>query len=85
MILVELFSKEDCYLCDVATETLTRIRTDYPFELKVIKIHEGDEHHQQFRERIPVVYINGDFAFQFRIPEKEFVQRLKDASQISHR
>ena len=85
MILVELFSKEDCHLCDMAMETLTRIRTDHPFELKVIKIQEGDEHHQQFRERIPVVYINGDFAFQYRIPEKEFIRKLKDALHIAHR
>ena len=80
MILVELFSKEDCHLCDVAMEVIIRLQKTYPFNLNVIKIREGDEHHQQMKDRIPVVYINKEFAFQCRIPEEEFVRKLRNAS-----
>lgn len=83
MILVELFSKDDCHLCDVAMDVLTRVQQIHPFELKVTNIQEGDEHYHRFKDRIPVVHINREFTFQYRVPEKEFIQKLMDASPIA--
>ncbi|MBI1806169.1 MAG: glutaredoxin family protein [Ignavibacteria bacterium] len=80
MILVELFSKEDCHLCDIAMNVLTDIQRVYPFELRIIKIQEGDENYEEFKERIPVVYFNKEFAFQYRVPEQELIKKLRIAS-----
>jgi glutaredoxin len=77
MILVEVYSARDCHLCDTAKEILRRLQTRHPFELREISIREGDEYYDRFKERIPVVYINGEFAFQYRIPEEQFIQKLK--------
>ncbi len=77
--LVELYSAHDCHLCDVAKETLHKVRMQQPFELHEITIREGDAFYDEFKERIPVVYIDGKFAFQYRIPEELFVQKLKAA------
>jgi glutaredoxin len=76
MILVELYSKDDCHLCEIAKEILVNIQQVHPFELKEVKIHEGDEQYERFKERIPVVYINNEFAFQYRVPEHAFVAKL---------
>ena len=80
MILVHLYSKKDCHLCEVAKDTLLRVQMKHPFELVEVKIREGDDNYEQFKERIPVVTINNMFAFQYRVPEAEFIRKLQSAS-----
>ena len=81
MILVELYSKDDCHLCDVAKELLLNIQRSHPFELRQIKIQAGDEHFERYHERVPVIFINKEFAFQYRIPEKEFIAKIRQMAQ----
>ena len=76
MNLVELYTGADCHLCDVAKEMLLKVQKAYPFELRVMTIREGEDRYEEFKERIPVVFINGTFAFQYRVPEKELVKKL---------
>jgi glutaredoxin len=80
MIVVELYSKEECHLCEIAKATLEKARKRYPFELREVKIREGEERYEEFKDRIPVVFINSEFAFQHRVPEETLVARLKAAS-----
>lgn len=80
MILVELYTNDDCHLCESAKQVLRNVQVRYPFELKEMTIHEGDEYFETMKERIPVVYINKEFAFQYRVPEKELVEKLKRMS-----
>jgi glutaredoxin len=77
MILVELYSKEDCHLCETAKATLLRLRRQAPFELREIKIQEGDPFFDQMSGRVPVIHIGGAYAFHFRVREEEFLARLK--------
>ncbi|HTK82761.1 MAG TPA: glutaredoxin family protein [Bacteroidota bacterium] len=79
MNLVELYSKDDCPLCDVAREVLVNIQQKYPFELKIVKIHDGDPAYDRFKERIPVIHINGKFAFQYKVSEHDFITKLQTA------
>ena len=80
MILVELYSKDDCRLCEIAKEVLWKVRGRYPFDLKEVKIQEGDQHFENMKERIPVVYVNGELAFQYRVSENELIEKLKSIS-----
>ncbi len=80
MVTVEIYSKADCHLCEVAKEVIKNIQQRHTFELKEIFIHEGDEHYNRFKERIPVVYINNKYAFQYNIPEQEFISLITKAS-----
>ena len=79
MILVELYSKDDCHLCDVAKDVLRKIQQKYPFELKIVKIHEGDPAYDRYKERIPVIHINGKFAFQYTVTEHDLIAKLQTA------
>lgn len=81
MIVVELYSKDDCHLCDLAKDVLMKVRQSYPFNLRVIKIREGDENYEEFAQRIPVVFINKEFAFQYHVSEKELIRKLGRASE----
>ncbi len=76
MKLVELYTGPDCHLCEDAKEVLTRIQQSHPFELRQITIREGEGRYEELRERIPVVFIDGTFAFQHRVPEAEFIRAL---------
>jgi hypothetical protein len=81
MILVELYSKDDCHLCDVAMELLLNIQKSHPFELRRIKIREGDDYFEDYDQRVPVVFINKEFAFQYRVLEKEFIAKIGQAAK----
>ncbi len=80
MISVELYTKAGCHLCDIMKKSLMRIRNRYPFELHEISIEEGDEFYEAFKERIPVLFINKEFAFQYRLPEDRFIEIIKKLS-----
>ena len=81
MTLVELYSKEDCHLCEVAKDTLFKVQKSFPFQLRVIGIRDGDEYFEEFKERVPVVFINKELAFQYKVPEKELINSLNRVSQ----
>jgi glutaredoxin len=76
MILVELFSKENCHLCKEALGVLRKVQREIPFSLVERKIAPEDPSHKQFREKIPVVFINHEEAFHFRVDEQAFRKRL---------
>ena len=76
MKVVELYSKEECHLCEIAKNELQRLQRTHEFELRVRSIQEGDEYFEKYKERVPVVLIDNEFAFQYHIPEHEFLAKL---------
>ena len=80
MILVELYSRDNCRLCEIAREVLIKVQRRHPFELKEVKIHEGDEYYEAMKERVPVVHIDSEFAFQYRVAERELIEKLTGGS-----
>jgi hypothetical protein len=44
--------------------------------LREVNILEDPEAHQEFKEEIPVVFINGKQAFKFYLDEEKFLERL---------
>lgn len=74
---VTLISKEECHLCDVAKGVLLTTWHKFPFKLNEVKIVPGDKYFEEYKERIPVVLIDGEFAFQYRVSEKSLLQKLE--------
>jgi hypothetical protein len=79
MVLVEIFSKEECHLCEIARAALLKLQGRHPFELRETKIHEGDPLFDQMKDRVPVIHIGGRYAFHYRVAEEEFLARLTSA------
>jgi glutaredoxin len=73
---VVLYSKADCHLCDDARAVLQRVRADVPFDLVERDIERDDELHRRYLERIPVVEVAGEEAFEFFVEEAELRRRL---------
>ncbi|MFI5251160.1 MAG: glutaredoxin family protein [Bacteroidota bacterium] len=76
MSLVEMYSKDNCHLCDEARKVLDAARSKIPFELNIIKLKEGDAEFEMYKERFPVIFINKEFAFQFKVSEHQLMTRL---------
>jgi glutaredoxin len=73
---VVLYGKEDCHLCDEARAVLERVRADVPFDLVERDIEHDDALHRRYLERIPVVEVAGEEAFEFFVDEAELRRRL---------
>jgi glutaredoxin len=74
---VAIYSRPGCHLCDEAKETIERVRRRVQFGLRVINIETDAELVKEYGEQIPVVLINGNKAFKYRVDEAEFEKRVK--------
>ena len=61
---VTFISKDDCHLCDVAKSVIVKVQKKIAFDLKEKKITPGDPEFETYHERVPVVLIDEEFAFQ---------------------
>ena len=74
---VVVYSKPGCCLCDELKAQLRRLQRTHRFEWREVNILEDNEAFAQFKEEIPVVFINGRKAFKYRLNEKMFLKRLQ--------
>ncbi len=73
---VVLYGRDGCHLCDDARTVLERVRAEVPFELVERDIEADERLLRAYLERIPVVEIDGDEAFDLFVDEAELRQRL---------
>lgn len=73
---VEIYSKPDCHLCDLAKATLLKVQQEIPFELQTIDITSDRKLFAEYKEQIPVIFVNNKKAFKFRVHDKELRKRL---------
>jgi glutaredoxin len=77
MTIVELFSKDDCHLCNEAKVVLEKVGREISFQLKEIKLLPGEERFDEFKHDFPVIHINKRFAFKHRLNEQMVKIRLQ--------
>ena len=73
---VTLFHAQGCHLCESARRVLTRTQADVQFELEEIDIAGDDELEQRYRERIPVILVDGEEAFAYFVHPDALRKRL---------
>jgi glutaredoxin len=73
---VTLYRRPGCHLCDDARVVLDRVRADLPFELVERDISLDDALHRRYLERIPVVAVDGEDAFDLFVDEPELRRML---------
>jgi glutaredoxin len=76
-MIIEIYSKPECPLCDEAKEVLSRVRRRIPFELREVDITSDAALFQRYRYDIPVVYVNGHKAFKHHLDERAVEDRLR--------
>lgn len=77
MIEIVLYSKPDCCLCDEVKAQLASLRRAVTFDLRVVNILEDPRAFDEFKEEIPVVFVNGKKAIKYHLDEKDFLRRIE--------
>jgi glutaredoxin len=81
---VVLYGRPGCHLCDDARVVLERVRAELPFALVERDIERDDALLKAYLERIPVVTIDGEEAFEFFVLEDELRRRLLGVASPGH-
>ncbi len=71
-----LYTKPDCSLCDEAQAVLERVRVRIPFELEVLDISTDRGLSEYYGQRIPVVLVDGEEAWEYVVDERQLEDRL---------
>lgn len=79
MIIVHLYTRKDCHLCDDVAEDLASLRGQYPHELIKVDIDSDPALRERFGEKIPVVKI-GPYQLQAPINRQRLAISLGAAS-----
>ncbi len=74
---VTLYTKDDCGLCREAEAMLRRIGGKIQFELELVNIDVSDVDYRRYRERIPVIAVNGEEVAEAPLDEKRLASLLK--------
>ena len=84
MIVVDLFSKDaGCSLCEKAHRVLQLVQQDIRFTLVTHDITKDPVLMERFKENIPVIFINGEKAFQHRVESDALRKKLAAAQPTS--
>jgi len=67
MVRVTLYGKPGCCLCDEAREVVSSVRAAVPFELEEVDVSLDPVLHRRYGERIPVLEMNGEPAFELHV------------------
>ena len=79
-IVLEILTKNDCCLCEDIKKIVTRVILDYPAKLVMTDIESDPALYEKFKERIPVLKINGIESFVYKTNEitlRHKLDRLK--------
>ncbi|GGJ64615.1 glutaredoxin [Anoxybacillus voinovskiensis] len=73
-MIVTLYSKIDCPLCEKAKAVLQELQQEYGFEINEIDIYKDDALLEKYQLMIPVVEVDGEELAYGRI-HKEFIRK----------
>ena len=73
---VVLYGKAGCCLCDDAKQAIEYVRRERPFELSEVDVSLDPVLHARYGERIPVVEVNGEEAFELGLTAPELANLL---------
>ena len=67
MITIEIMARKDCGLCDDAKTIIEQVIAEFPAEIKMTDIESDPELFKRYKEKIPVVLINGEESFVYKV------------------
>lgn len=76
LIDIEIYTKDDCHLCESAKDVLNSVARDYPLRITEIDITKDEKVYSEFKESIPVVFINKKREFVYKVHEITLRKKL---------
>jgi len=80
-IQIEILTKKDCGLCGDAKEIVERVLPDFPATLTMTDIESDADLFASYKERIPVVRLNGKESFVFKVHEITLRKKLEELTK----
>jgi hypothetical protein len=71
-VLVRLYARPGCHLCDVARDVILQERARTPFAFEEVDIEGDDALELEYGIRIPVVTLDGQERFETEVDAAEF-------------
>lgn len=78
MTKVLLYKKEGCHLCDEAQATLEELKVRQNFLFEQVMLERNTDIFEKYGNRVPVVFINGEMALEFKLDEQVFLGKLAE-------
>lgn len=80
---VTVYGRRRCHLCDIAKDVIeeTARARDLVIELRIIDIDEHPPLQQLFTNDVPVVFVDGERAFTYKVDAGEFAERVRRAAE----
>ena len=75
-VVVEIYSKPDCHLCDDAKAALAKMQRRYGFQLREVNIAADPDLLAEYGTRLPLVWVDGHLACKYFVDEATIVKRL---------
>ena len=82
---VILYTRAGCHLCDEAKAEIRRVQAEAPFTFREVDIDLDPALRDLYNEEVPVILINGEKAFRYRIDPGEFRKLLRAKRQSEPR
>jgi glutaredoxin len=73
---VTIYLADGCHLCESAQRVLAAVREEVPFRLVEVAIDGDPDLELAYRERIPVVAVDGEQAFTYFVHPDALRRRL---------
>jgi glutaredoxin len=75
-VTVTLYTRAGCHLCEDARAVLETARRRVPFDLEEIDIDRHAHWLALYNEEVPVIAIDGQKAFKYRVEMDELLKKL---------
>ena len=76
MAAVRIYGKPGCHLCDEARAVIEAVRAERPFALEEVDVSLDPRLLREYGERIPVVEVDGEEAFEHRVDAAALRERV---------
>ena len=74
---IRVYRAQGCHLCESARLVLERVRAEIDFDLEETDISGDPELEARYRERIPVVLVDGEEAFTYFVHPDALRRKLQ--------
>ncbi|MBK7160302.1 MAG: glutaredoxin family protein [Ignavibacteria bacterium] len=77
MIELQIYSKKNCHLCEEMKIVLINVSNEYEFDLKETDIESDPVLNLKYKDKIPVLLVNGKLFAKYRVSEVKLKEKLK--------
>jgi glutaredoxin len=84
-VIVTLYTREGCHLCDEARAAIAPAIVRVGAELREIDIDDDAELRAMYNDSVRLIFVGGDFFGRYRVDAKKFEKALEAAGRKAER